>query len=184
MGNAAHWHLLVNHFPIIGAFLALPLLVLTLLLRKERGLLLASVFLLAAVAVTGWMSIASGEKAWDMIQKGQSDGAAWTDDVDDAAIDEHEERAERAMWAAAPTAVLGVIALILAHRRPPENPLPRWWIGLLLVGAAATGGAMGYAGNAGGVIIHREIRGDSLDTTTKKKDAKPDDDDAKERRGK
>jgi hypothetical protein len=168
MDNAAHLHLLVNHFPIIGAFLSVPMLVLALLLRKERGLLLASVFLLAVTAASGWISQETGEKAMDFINDKDGEGAAWASDVDDHAITEHEERAEKSMYCAVPTALLGLVVLVLAHRRPPENPLPRWWIGVLLVGAGATSAAMAYAGNAGGVIIHREIRGDSMDTTTKK----------------
>jgi hypothetical protein len=168
--NGAHLHLLVNHFPIIGAFLAVPMLVLALILRKERGLLLASVFLLAVTAVSGWLSIETGEKAMDMLdgQEGKKWFKAYQEGED--ALGEHEERAEQSMYAAVPTALLGVVLLVMAHRRPPENPLPRIWIGVLLAGAAATGGAMAYAGNAGGVIMHREIRGDSMDTTVKPKD--------------
>lgn len=165
MDNAAHLHLLVNHFPIIGAFLAVPMLVLALLLRKERGLLLASVFLLAVVAVSGWLSIETGEEAMDMLDA--QEGKKWfkTYQEGEDALGEHEERAERSMYFAVPTALLGLIVLAMAHRRPPENALPRYWIGLVLAGAAATGGAMAYAGNAGGVIMHREIRGDSMDST-------------------
>jgi hypothetical protein len=70
-----------------------------------------------------------------------------------------------AMWFAYPAAVLGILVVAAAHVRPPDNPLGRLWIGLVLAGAAATSGAMAWAGNAGGVIMHREIRGDSLDTT-------------------
>jgi len=166
--NAAHWHLLVNHFPVVAAALALPMIVLTLLLRKERGLFLASAFLLVVAALSGWLSSSTGEKAWDMVQKAQSNGASWTDDVEDAAISEHEERAETSTWVATGAAAIALVALVLAHRRPPDDPLPRWWIGLVFVGAAATSGAMAWTANAGGVIIHREIRGDSLDTTKSK----------------
>jgi hypothetical protein len=167
--NEAHLHLLVNHFPIIGAFLAVPMLVLTLLLRKERGLLLASVFLLVVTAVSAWLSIETGEKAMDMLDAQEDRKWFKTYQEGEDALGEHEERAEKSMYAAVPTALLGVLLLVMAHRRPPENPLPRVWIGLLLVGAAATGGAMAYTGNAGGVIMHREIRGDSMDSTVKPK---------------
>jgi hypothetical protein len=170
--NAAHLHLLVNHFPIIGAFLAIPLLVLALLLRRERGLLLASVFLLVAVAVSGWLSIQTGEKAMDMMERDETkpwgkvyDAARTQGDVD--FVDLHEERAQSSMWFAVPTAVAGLVVLVLAHRRQPDNPMPRIAVAVLLVGAVATGAAMARVGNAGGVIMHREIRGDGLDTTTK-----------------
>ncbi len=170
MDNDAHLHLLVNHFPIIGAFLAAPLLVLTLIFRKERGLLLASVFLLVVVAVSGWLSIETGEEAMDMLdaQEKKKWFRTYDEGVDD--LGEHEERAEKSMYAAVPTALLGLVLLVAAHRRPPENPLPRLWIGVLLGGAAATCGAMAWTGDAGGKIMHAEIRGDSVDTTVKPED--------------
>ena len=170
MENAAHLHLLVNHFPIIGGFLAIPLLAMAFFLRKERGLLLAAVFLLVVTAVTGWLSVSTGDKAMDMIEN--QEGKPWFKVFDSArdAVDEHEERADKAMFVAVPTALLGIVVLLLAHRRAADNPLPRIWIGALFVGAVATGGAMAYVGNAGGGIMHREIRGDSLDTV---RDAEP-----------
>jgi hypothetical protein len=163
MDNPAHLHLLVNHFPIVGAFLAIPVLLLALVLRKERGLLLAGVLLLASVAVTGWVSVQTGEKAMDRLD-GQED-AKWAATYQEADVGEHEDRAEMAMWFAYPAAVIGVLVLGAAHVRPADNPLGRLWIALVLVAAVATAGAMAWAGNAGGVIMHREIRGDSLDFT-------------------
>lgn len=169
MDNAAHWHLLVNHFPIIGAALAVPMLVLTLVLRKERGLLLASVFLLVVTAASGWASLATGEKAETMFDNNETKD--WYEPFSEADIEEHSDRAEKSMYYAVPTAVLGIAVLLMARRRPADNPLPPYWIGLLLVGAGLTAWAMAYTGNAGGVIMHREIRGDSMDTTVKKTEA-------------
>lgn len=166
MDNDAHLHLLVNHFPIIAPILAVPLLVLTLILRKERGLLLASVFLLVATAIGGWLSVETGERAMDELDA--AEGKKWYATYDETfAVGEHEERAEKAMPVVYATAALGLVVLFLAHRRKPEEPLGRLWIALLLLGAGATAGAMGWVGNAGGVIMHREIRGDALDTTSK-----------------
>ena len=165
MDNAAHLHLLVNHFPIVGAFLAVPVLVLALILRKERGLLLAGTLLLAVVAVSGWFSVRTGEQAMDLLD-GQED-AAWNETYQEADVAEHEDRAELAMWFAYPTAVISILVLAAAHVRPADNPLGRVWIGVVLAAALATSGAMAWAGNAGGTIMHREIRGDSLDTTKK-----------------
>lgn len=165
MDNAAHLHLLVNHFPIVGAFLAIPVLLLALLLRKERGLLLAGVLLLVVVAATGWASVRTGENAMELLD-GQED-AKWATTYQQANVAEHENRAETAMWFAYPAAVIGILVLAAAHVRPADNPIGRVWIGVALLGAVATSGAMAWAGNAGGVIMHREIRGDAWDTTTK-----------------
>jgi hypothetical protein len=169
-GNDAHQHLLVNHLPVFAPVLAVPILFLAMLLRKERGLLLAAVFLLVAGAVGTWLSFESGEEAYEMIQDEQAKASPkeWSDDVDDGAIAEHEDRAEKAVWWPYGTAALGLVVLVLAHRRPIDNPLPRWPIALLLVAAGLTSAAMGWVANAGGVIVHREIRGDGLDSTAPK----------------
>lgn len=167
MGNAAHQHLLVNHLPVFAPALALPILVLAMLLRKERGLLLAGVLLLVLGAAGGWASIKTGEDAHSFVEDAQTAGKSWTDDVDDAAIAEHESRAGTATWIATGAAVIGLVLLFAAHVRPAENPLPRIWIGLLVVAAAFATAGMGYVANAGGVIVHREIRGDGLDSTAK-----------------
>jgi hypothetical protein len=140
-------------------------LILTIVLRKERGLLLASVFLLVATALTAWASMSTGEDAMTMFDK--NDERDWFEPYSEADVGEHEDRAENSMWFAVPTAVVGLVVLVLAHLRPAEKPLNRLWIALLLVGAILTSVAMGYVGNAGGLIMHREIRGDSLDTTKK-----------------
>lgn len=171
MDNAAHLHLLVNHFPIVGAFLAVPVLVLALVLRKERGLLLAGTLLLVVVAVSGWYSVRTGEQAMDQLEA--QEDKEWNATFEEADVGEHEDRAELAMWFAYPTAVISILVLAAAHVRPADNPLGRVWIGVVLVAALATGGAMAWAGNAGGTIMHREIRGDSLDTTKKAKEAEP-----------
>lgn len=166
MDNAAHLHLLVNHFPIVGAFLAVPVLVLALILRKERGLLLAGTLLLVVVGVSGWYSVRTGKQAMEQIQ--DQEGKDWNvtfEETDAPGV--HEDRAELAMWFAYPTAVISILVLAAAHVRPADNPLGRVWIGVVLVAALATSGAMAWAGNAGGTIMHREIRGDSLDTTAK-----------------
>lgn len=164
MDNAPHLHLLVNHFPIVGAFLAIPVLLLALFLRKERGLLLAGVVLLIIVAISGWASMQTGEKAKTRLETDEN--AKWYTTFEETdAADEHEDRAKVAMWFAYPAAVLGILVLAAAHVRPADNPIGRVWIAVVLAGAVATGGAMAWVGNAGGVIMHREIRGDSLDST-------------------
>jgi peptidoglycan/LPS O-acetylase OafA/YrhL len=166
--NAIHQHLLVNHLPIFGAYFAIPILLLSLALRRERGLLLAAVFLLVVTAIGGWVSLSTGESAMDAIE-GQ-EGKPWYKAYDEASetVLAHEERAETATWIATGAAVLGVAVLVLAHFRPVEEPLGRAWIAAALAGAVVTAAAMSYTGNAGGVIMHREIRGDELDTTSPK----------------
>jgi hypothetical protein len=168
MGNAAHQHLLVNHLPVFASLLAIPILFLALVLRRERGLLLAGVFLLLATAGGTWASMQTGEDAYEFVGDAQSDGKEWADHVQDEAIAEHEERAENAQWVAYAAAVIGLIVLVMAHGRPFENPIPRMWIFVVLLCAALTAVAMGYVANVGGPIVHREIRDDGFGWTPPK----------------
>ena len=163
MPNAAHLHLLVNHLPVFAPALAIPILVLAILLRKERGLLLAGAFLLVVGAVGGWAAKSSGDAAMDMLEADED--KAWGKQFESARdrVAEHENRADKAMYPAIAAAVLAVIVLVFAHTRPAETPISRGWILLVLAGAVATTCAMGWVGNAGGGIMHREIRGDALD---------------------
>jgi drug/metabolite transporter (DMT)-like permease len=156
MENAAHQHLLVNHFPIVAAVLAIPIALMALLLRRERGLLLAAVFLLVVSGLGGWIAYSTGEDAMEMFENSEEE--IWYETYQEADVGEHEERAETTVWVATAAAVIGVVVLFLAHRRPPDNPLPRYFVLLVLVGALATSATMAWTADAGGVVMHPEIR--------------------------
>lgn len=147
--NAAHVHLLVNHLPIIGSMLTVPLLLLALATARERGALRAAVLVAVLTAAGGGLALWSGEPAEEVVED--------TAGVDEGAIHEHEERAEAAAALAGLTAVLGIAALALSERKKAVH-LPV--TGLALVGALVSAGAMAWTGAAGGPIRHSEIRGD------------------------
>lgn len=149
--NAAHLHLLVNHLPIIGAMLTVPLLLLAMLMPRERGALRAAVLVAVLTGLGGGLALWTGEPAEEIVE----DIAG----VDEAAIHTHEERAELAAGLGGFAAVLGVMALALSERRKAVHlPLA----GVALVGAVLTAGAMAWTGASGGPIRHSEIRGDLL----------------------
>jgi hypothetical protein len=146
--NAAHFHLIVNHLPIVGAVLSVPLLVLALFQRADRGALRAAVAVLVLSAGGALASLWSGEPAEEQVEH--------LPGTSEAAIEIHEERAELATGLSVVTALLGVGALVLAERRRIGSAAP---IAVTLAGAVLTAGAMAWTGSTGGVIRHPEIRG-------------------------
>jgi hypothetical protein len=146
--NGAHLHLLVNHLPIIGAFLTLPLLALALVRRHDRGLLLAATLTLAIVGVGALAALNTGEQAEEVVEH--------LPGFSEQTIELHEERAEIAAIVAVVSAVGGLSLLGLAWRR--DGPVPSLWLAALLAATLATSGTMAWTGQAGGVIRHTEIR--------------------------
>lgn len=145
--NAAHLHLLVNHLPIIGAFLAVPLLLLALLRRQELSGIRAAAFVLALAALGAGASMRTGEQAEEVVED-----AAW---ASEARMHDHEERAEVATPIAVITALLGLGVLIWSERKKVVNPS---LVGGLTLLATISAGTLAWVGASGGEIRHDEIR--------------------------
>lgn len=147
--NAAHLHLLVNHLPILGSFLAAPLLVLALLRRHEPGTLYGAVFVVLAAAIGAIAADKTGEEAEESVEE--------LPGVTEHLIHEHEEAAEVAIVLAVLTGALGIGAAALTARAGKVHPLAT---GILLSATLGSGAAMANVGWAGGQIRHTEIRED------------------------
>ena len=143
--SIVHLHLLLNHLPVVGAFLGIALLAFALLRRNsEMGKFAFGLFaLLAAVAVTVYFT---GEPAEELVER--------LPGFSDAITERHEELAQLATIAMFGSGVLGLAALAVFRRRP----LPRWVSAAGLVIALGIGGLMGATANLGGQIRHTEIR--------------------------
>lgn len=146
--NAAHVHLLVNHLPIIGAMLAVPLLALAAIRPKQRGLVIAVAVVLTLGAGGGGLALASGDAAEDLVER--------LPGVREDDIHAHEERAEVAIGFAVVAALASLVAAGLELDR--GTPAPRSAVLGLLVLALANAGTMAWTGASGGVIRHTEIR--------------------------
>ena len=98
--NAAHLHLIVLHFPIAGAFLALPLLALALWRRGEAGTTYAAAIVLVIAAAGALVAVETGEGAEEVVEP-----LAGFSEPD---LHEHEERGELALWVSIAAGVLGL----------------------------------------------------------------------------
>jgi uncharacterized membrane protein len=86
--NAAHFHLITNHIPIVGLFCGLFMLIWA-LVSKNKSITVAATALIFLCSIGGIAANKSGEEAEDLVE--QIAGISKT------AIHEHEEAAELAM---------------------------------------------------------------------------------------
>ncbi|MES2124069.1 MAG: hypothetical protein V4503_05215 [Gemmatimonadota bacterium] len=143
----AHWHVLINHIPIIGVPMVAILLVWGLTKVNEGMIRLA---LIATVLMGGatWLADFTGGKAEDDVKDGKY---AW---VSEHIIHEHEEAAEKAEIAGIATGVLALLVLVMA--RGGKAPNKKAVYGVLL-GLGVTATLLAWTAWEGGDIRHDEF---------------------------
>jgi uncharacterized membrane protein len=147
--DAAHIHLILNHFPIAGMVFSIPLLLFAWWRRNE--VLSRTAFIV--ILLTGLATIPTyltGEPAEELI--------AHLPGVSERFIEIHEEAAERAIWAIGAATLVAAVGLFLSIRR---KATPRWAYPVVLAAALASVGLLGWTNNLGGQVRHPEIRSKS-----------------------
>ena len=147
--NLPHIHLLLNHWPIIGAFIALGLFVIALATRngdiRQVSLILFAVIALMAIPV-----YLSGNAAADALKK--------TPELSKSTIEAHEGAALLAFSFLELTGIFSLFGLWQYSRHAKEQSHTAAWSSMaVLIFAIATAGLMAVAGNTGGDIRHPEI---------------------------
>jgi len=145
--SAAHWHLMLNHIPLLGLFFGTVLLAYG-VGRGSEDVQKASLGLLAVAGLSALAVYLTGEPAEEVVE-----GLAG---VSHDAIEAHEEFGLYALVGGLVTALtaLGTLGYALFRRR-----LVRWTVALTLVLAVVSTGLLGYTANLGGKISHPELRG-------------------------
>ena len=142
--NLPHLHLLLNHWPIIGTFIAFGLLLVA-VMAKSDDLKQATLTLFPLMALFAIPAYLSGHIAQDVLQ--QEDG------VSRSLISLHQGAALLAFIALEITGGFAWAGLWQFRRGRPR----RWTMTAVIVGGAVTVGLMTIAGNTGGSIRHPEI---------------------------
>ncbi len=143
--NPAHLHLLLNHFPILGALFAAGVLLAGVALndRKINQVGLVSLVIFTLLTLPAFFS---GEGAEEILEE--------IPGISHAAIHDHEEMAELGLWVMVFAGVVALVGFILQWRK---EHLHRPMSVIALVAALAAFGVMTRVGLSGGEIRHPEI---------------------------
>jgi len=140
-------HALINHFPLVGMFVAMVALLLSLLARSRLATILG-LALLSVLALSAWPVSYFGEEGYDRV-------LSLSDDPGQAYLRYHRQLAER--WVFLYYIAAGVAALGVALAwKWPRTLLPFAILSLLLAAGSLTAGI--YIAHVGGDIRHREFR--------------------------
>ena len=150
--NAVQFHLALNHFPIIGVLLTIPLLAWG-LARRSRDLVRAALGLTVLLAVITYPVVLSGESAEELIED-----RAW---ASEAIIHEHEERGEKTLILMLVTGAVAAFGLWRLRGDRADRLVPSITLGMLVVSSAL----LGWTALKGGEIRHDEIRSGAASMT-------------------
>ena len=145
--DAAHLHLLLNHFPIIGSLIGTLLLAYGFITRSN-DVKVAACILMAVMALTALPVMKTGESAEDTVEN--------LPGVSEQLIHEHEEAAEVSLWVMLAAGALSAISLFLHFTRKQAF---KYAVAATLLLSALSFGFMARTGYLGGQIRHTEIRG-------------------------
>lgn len=142
--NQAHLHLILNHFPIAG------LLVSTIFLcygvaTKQKAITQFALLVTIVISLMAIVVNQTGEGAEEIVEE----IAGISHDV----IHEHEEAAEKGIWAVILLGLVSTVAFVL-NRREHKSAILVSIIALVL--SIASFGAMAWVGDLGGKIRHAE----------------------------
>ncbi|MEQ8245757.1 hypothetical protein [Fulvivirga sp.] len=147
--NDAHFHLAINHLPIVGLLIGILTLLTGLILKKEDVKLTAlGIFIFSAI--TSIVAFYTGEGAEEVVENIAG--------VSETLIHAHEEYAESFFTL---TLILGGLSLISFVVEVKKLKLSKYLMLVCLFLAIADGILAKYVGTSGGEIRHSEIRIDA-----------------------
>jgi uncharacterized membrane protein len=144
--NAGHLHIMINHFPVVGAFGA-TLLLIWAWYRRNDELERAALLVWVLVALSAVAAYVTGSFAEDVVDK--------IPGVSPATISSHDDAALFALIAAE---IAGLWALASLWSSWRSKPLRNWRRAVQLLMALAVCATMGWVASLGGRILHPEAR--------------------------
>ncbi|MEO8447684.1 MAG: hypothetical protein ABI528_09330 [bacterium] len=151
MMNAAHLHLVINHFPVIGSAIAIFVLLIG-ILKKSDDIKKVSLMILVLTALVTIPVYLTGDDAQAKIEGNY-------EDVEEDLIDAHEDFA---LYSFIVMDIAGAVALIALFTYRKPKALPNSIAYALLLILLISNGMMAYTANLGGKIHHPEIREDKM----------------------
>jgi len=140
-------HVAINHFPLVGLFVAMLALLVGLIVRS-RPVMLTGLGLVCVLALSIWPVYSYGEAGYDRV-------LSMADEPGDAFLKYHAELAHRWAFLYYVTAAAAAAGLGLAWKRPGTLIPVGIFVVILCLASLAGGIAIAHAG---GEIRHREFR--------------------------
>lgn len=151
--NGAHFHLVVNHlpliFPLVGA-----IVLLTGILSRSEAIKRTSYFVFILGSIATLLAMSSGEGAEEVVEEIKG--------ISGRFIHEHEEKAELFALLSYGLGLLSLASLWLSWK---QKPLSKPASFLVLIGSFAVLFFAKQTGTSGGEIRHTEIRENSAATS-------------------
>lgn len=147
--NAAHMHLLLNHFPLVGFVFSLILLSVG-LFRANDGYIKAGILVILISGLLAVPTYLLGEPAEKVIKS--------LPGFSERLVENHEEAAELAIWCIGATMLAAAVSLWLSGKRNMASKLALNSMLLLNFIALVM---IGRTSNLGGKISHSEVFGPS-----------------------
>lgn len=148
--NQAHFHLVVNHMPIVGVLIGILILITGFILKRTEVKLTAlGVFVFSAIASA--FAFYTGEGAEEVVENIAG--------ISKTLIHEHEELAESFFTL---TLIMGAIALIAFIAEIKKSKFSKYLIILVFLIAISDAVLAKFVGTSGGEIRHSEIRTDAI----------------------
>lgn len=151
--NEAHYHMLVNHFPIIGLFFGIAILAFGMF--KRNALLINTAYIIFIFCmIMGKITMMTGDKAEHFVE----DMTGFSHEL----IEEHEESAEgfmKIMYALGFVSALGLYVDYKKHKKALLVSFLALIISVLGIILSSS------VGTSGGEIRHTEIRKDFVNTS-------------------
>ncbi|MFM9008468.1 MAG: hypothetical protein ACKORE_07805 [Bacteroidota bacterium] len=144
--NLHYLHLLLNHFPIIGTAIAIPIMLVG-LQQKNHTLQQTSLMMWVLLALLNFAVMQSGEAAEEALEAQPG--------INEQLLHEHEEAGETAHFLLLALGACSGITLLMKRK---GNAAGRLTIATTLVSAIALWAAI-QAGKAGGAIRHADVLG-------------------------
>jgi uncharacterized membrane protein len=150
--NWAHLHLILNHFPILGAFLITGLIIFS-LWKKDKEILNLTFFIMIFIGILALPAYFTGEPAEEFVEH--------LPGVSEQLITRHESAALYGLILTQILAAFGIVGVILQRRnweRAQRLLKPLLFLGVIDMIV------MARIGNLGGEIRHSEIRDTNITT--------------------
>ncbi len=144
--NDAHWHLVVNHFPIIGTIIGLGIILFG-LIRKNKTIVNVAYTLFIVVSLFGFAAMNTGEGAEEMVEE--------LPNVGHQVIHVHEEIAEKLaviLYVLGAVSIIGLWMNMKQHKKSIIVTYFATFVAIIAVFLAKE------VGTTGGEIRHTEIR--------------------------